>query len=308
MRSRRASLQSGSATRPDGIGFLLLLPSVALLVALFLLPVGYAFYLGLTNIQLIGIHAQHYWFTGWANIDRLLGDDTFWVSLRLTAVFLIGSAVIGVTVVGMALALLMQHASAWLRGLAGAVAIVAWMLPPVSAALIWYAFSTTGGTLSQLFGGRADILDNHPMLIVCLANIWATAGFSMMVLSAGLRGISAEVLEAATMENASRVQTFIFVTLPLMKQTLVTNLLLVTLIILANYALTYIMTAGGPNDATNILPIYAYEQGFQFSNLGYGALLGDVLVLISTVFAYLYVRALRPARAPRASPVAVVTA
>jgi multiple sugar transport system permease protein len=289
-------------SRADGVGFLLLLPSALLLVLLFLLPVGYAFYLGLTNIQLIGIHAQHYWFTGWTNVARLLNDDTFWQSLQLTAIFLVGSAVVGVTVVGMALALLMQQASPWLRALAGAIAIVAWMLPPVSAALIWYAFSTTGGTLSQMFGGRADILDDHPMLVVCLANIWATAGFSMMVLAGGLRGISSEVLEAARMENASRLQTFLFVTLPLMRQTLVTNLLLVTLIILANYALTYIMTAGGPNGETNILPIYAYQQGFAFSNLGYGALIGDVLVLISTVFAYLYVRALRPDRQPRTRP------
>jgi multiple sugar transport system permease protein len=279
--------------RPDGVGFLLLSPSAALLVLLFLLPVGYAFYLGLTNISLIGVHARHYRFTGWANVHRLLGDEEFWHSLRLTAIFLVGSAVVGVTVVGMTLALLMQRASVWLRALAGAVAIVAWMLPPVSAALIWYAFATTGGTISQVFGGHADVLDEHPMLIVCLANIWATAGFSMMVLSAGLRGISTEVMEAARMENASRLQSFVFVTLPLMRQTIVTNLLLVTLIILANYALTYIMTAGGPNDATNILPIYAYQQGFQFSNLGYGALIGDVLVLISTVFAYLYVRAIR---------------
>ena len=82
-----------------------------------------------------------------------------------------------------------------------------------------------------------------------------------------------------------------------MRQTIVTNLLLVTLVILANYALTYIMTAGGPNDETSILPIYSYEQAFTFSNLGYGALIGDVLVLISTLFAYLYVRALRPAKA-----------
>ena len=95
------------------------------------------------------------------------------------------------------------------------------------------------------------------------------------------------------MENASRVQTFVYITLPLMRRALVTNLLLVTLIILANYALTYIMTAGGPNDATNILPIYAYQQGFTFNNLGYGALIGDVLVLIATAFAYLYVRAVR---------------
>ena len=282
--------------RLDGVGLLLLAPSGVLLLLLFLLPVAYAFYLGLTNATLIGVHAQRYWFTGWTNIRRLLGDTSFWHSLWLTGVFLLGSAVIGVTVLGMALALLVQHASAFWRGLAGAAAIVAWMLPPVSAALIWYAFSTTGGTLSQIFGGRADLLDDHPLLIVILANIWATAGFSMLMLSAGLRGISREVLEAARMENASRRQVFLFVTLPLMRQSIVTNLLLVTLVILANYALTYIMTAGGPNDATDILPIYSYQQAFSFSNLGYGALIGDVLVLVSTVFAYLYVRALRPAR------------
>lgn len=277
----------------DGMGFLLLTPAALLLLLLFLAPVAYAFYLGLTNVTLAGIHAEHYWFTGGANLWRLWHDTSFWHSLWLTAVFLFGSSVIGVTLVGLGLAVLMQHAQVFWQRLAGAVAILAWMLPPVTAALIWYAFSTTGGTLSLLAGGRADPLDDHPMLIVILANIWATAGFSMMVLGGALRGISREVLEAARMENASAAQTFLFITLPLMRRALVTNLLLVTLIILANYALTYIMTAGGPNDATNILPIYSYQQGFTFNNLGYGALIGDVLVLIATAFAYLYVRAVR---------------
>jgi multiple sugar transport system permease protein len=275
------------------MGLLLLAPAALLLLLLFLAPVAYAFYLGLTNVTLAGIHAQHYWFTGAANLRRLWDDTSFWHSLWLTAIFLFGSSVVGVTLVGLALAMLMQHAHLFWQRLAGAVAILAWMLPPVTAALIWYAFSTTGGTLSLLAGGRADPLDDHPMLIVILANIWATAGFSMMVLGGALRGISREVLEAARMENASRAQTFFFITLPLLRGALVTNLLLVTLIILANYALTYIMTAGGPNDATNILPIYSYQQAFTFSNLGYGALIGDVLVLIATAFAYLYVRAVR---------------
>lgn len=282
-----------SRKRVDGIGLLLLTPAALLLLLLFLAPVAYAFYLGLTNVTLAGIHAERYWFTGAANLRRLWHDTSFWQSLWLTAVFLFGASVVGVTLVGLGLAVLMQHAQVFWQRLAGAVAILAWMLPPVTAALIWYAFSTTGGTLSLLAGGRADPLDDHPMLIIILANIWATAGFSMMVLGGALRGISREVLEAARMENASRVQTFVFITLPLMRRALVTNLLLVTLIILANYALTYIMTAGGPNDATNILPIYAYQQGFTFNNLGYGALIGDVLVLIATAFAYLYVRAVR---------------
>jgi multiple sugar transport system permease protein len=74
----------------------------------------------------------------------------------------------------------------------------------------------------------------------------------------------------------------------------------VVLLSLANFSLIYIMTAGGPGNATDILPIYSYQQAFQFSRLAYGALLGDVVVLIATVFAYLYVRAVRPARRRRA--------
>ena len=62
---------------------------------------------------------------------------------------------------------------------------------------------------------------------------------------------------------------------------------------LANFALIYIMTAGGTDNSTDILTVYSYQQGFVFKKLGYGALLGDVLVIISTVFAYLYVRAAR---------------
>lgn len=282
----------------DGTGALLLLPAAALLVVLFVGPVVYAFYLGFTNISLVGPTAVHYRFTGMANVNRLLADRTFWESLRLTAVFLAASAVVGVTAVGLVLAILMQHAAPWLRTAVGAVVIVAWMLPPLTAALLWYAFSTTGGTLSLLTGGTFDVLNTYPMTVVCIANIWATAGFSMLILSAGLRNVPSEVLEAGRMEGASRWQIFLHLTLPIIQPTIVTNILLVVLLSLANFSLIYIMTAGGPGNATNILPIYSYQQAFQFGKLSYGALLGDVVVLIATVFAYLYVRAVKP-RAPR---------
>lgn len=260
---------------------------------MFVGPVGYAFYLGLTNIQLIGPTAVNYHFTGLTNIRRLSHDSLFWSSLWLTAIFLFASAVLGVTVIGMTLAVLMQNALAWLRAAVGATVVVAWMLPPITAALVWYAFSTTGGTLSLLGGGQADILNAIPMTIVCLANIWATAGFSMLILSAGLRTVSSEVLEAGRMEGASRWLIFVSLTLPIMRPAIVTNVLLVTLLSLANFSLIYIMTAGGPGNATNILPIYSYQEAFAFNKLGYGALIGDVVVIISTIFAYLYVRVSR---------------
>lgn len=280
--------------RFDGTGALLLLPAAALLLILFVGPVVYAFYLGFTNISLVGPNAVHYRFTGLTNVYRLWGDRTFWLSLRLTAIFLAASAIVGVTLTGLLLAILMQHAIQWLRAVVGAVVVVAWMLPPLTAALLWYAFSTTGGTLSLLSGGRFDVLNTFPMSIVCLANVWANAGFSMLILSAGLRTVPSEVLEAGRMEGASRWQIFFHLTLPLIRPTIVTNILLVVLLSLANFSLIYIMTAGGPGNATDILPIYSYQQAFQFSRLAYGALLGDVVVIIATVFAYLYVRAVKP--------------
>lgn len=293
-RRRRAwPVLSGGENALDAPGLLLLLPCVVLLLILFVGPVGYAFYLGLTNIQLVGPHALNFHFNGLTNIRRLNNDALFWQSLGLTAIFLFVSAVAGVTIVGMALAILIQHAAAWLRATVGAIVVVGWMLPPITAALLWYAFSTTGGTLSLLAGGQADVLDAFPMTIVCLANVWATAGFSMLVLSAGLRTVPSEVLEAGRMEGASRWRIFLSLTLPIMRPTIVTNVLLVTLLSLANFSLIYIMTAGGPGNATNILPIYSYQQAFEFNKLGYGALIGDVIVIISTIFAYLYVRVSR---------------
>jgi multiple sugar transport system permease protein len=293
----KSSAAADGEQQLDAVGILLLLPATLLLVVMFIGPVGFAFYLGVTNIALVGPTAQHFHFTGLKNLHRLVNDRLFWESLKLTAIFLGASAVVGVTIIGMALAVLMQHAVTWLRTVVGAIVVVAWMLPPITAALLWYAFSTTGGTLSLLSGSDSDILNDFPMTIVCLANIWSTAGFSMLVLSSGLRTVPAEVLEAGKMEGASRWQVFRTLTLPIMRPTIVTNVLLVTLLSLANFSLIYIMTAGGPGNATNILPIYSYQQAFQFNKLAYGALLGDVVVIIATVFAYLYVRVSRPPRA-----------
>jgi multiple sugar transport system permease protein len=298
---RSAGKDVARATRSDSrwhggvdlVAILLLAPAVVLLLALFVGPVAFAFYLGLTNISLVGPTALHYHFTGLANLRKLVSDQVFWDSLRITGIFLAASAIFGVTVVGMILALLIQHAVGWLRVTVGAIVVVAWMLPPITAALLWYAFSTSSGTLSFVSGTHMDFLNSFPMTIICLANIWSTAGFSMLVLAAGLRNVPDEVLEAGRMEGASKWTIFRLLTLPIMQPTIVTNILLVKLLSLANFSLIYIMTAGGPGNETNILPIYSYQEAFQFNKLSYGALLGDVIVVIATVFAYLYVRVSR---------------
>ena len=277
--------------RLDPTGLLLLAPAGLILLVLSVGPVSYAVYLGLTNADLLGPTAAHFQFTGSANLSQLVHDSLFWSSLGLTGAFVALSAICGVTIVGMTLAVLMQHAAAWLRRVVGAIVVTAWILPAVTSATLWYAFATQGGTLSGMFGGgRGDPIDSAPMLIIVLANIWTTAGLAMLVLSGGLRGVSTEVLEAAAAEGASRWRVFRSMTLPLMRGSIVTTVLLVSLLSLANFSLLYSLTGGGPGNSTDILPIYSYQEAFQFNRLAYGALIGDVVVVVGSVLAYIYVR------------------
>jgi multiple sugar transport system permease protein len=268
----------------------LLTPAFALLVLLFLVPMGFAVYLGLTNLTLVGPTAIHSAFTGMANLERLKSDTTFWSSLWATGIFIVGS-VVGVVVVGYVLASLLMRARPWMRMIVGGVVVVAWMMPAVTAGMTWYASTTGGGAFSTLLGiPNTNFLDNDPLLVVTLASIWSMTGFSMLVMGAALRNIPSEAIEAATVENASSWQRFRMIILPLLRPTMTAVVLLTGLLALANFSLIYIMTQGGPGNATNILPLYSYQQAFTYNNLAYGALIGNVMVVIATVFGVFYVR------------------
>ncbi|TGQ05007.1 MULTISPECIES: sugar ABC transporter permease [unclassified Mesorhizobium] len=268
----------------------LLAPATVLLLGLFLVPVVYAIYLGFTNLQLIGLHAVNYRFTGWANVNTLVHDATFYQSIWLTVLFVVGSGAVGATLLGLVMAIAMQDCLRLIRQIAGALAIVAWTLPPTTIAIVWKASSTESGIIPTLLGNpNYDLLYDQAMLIVCLANSWSLAGLAMIMFSAALRNVPEEILAAARLEGASRAQTLFKVTLPMLRSTIVTSALLMTLLTFGNFTLVYLMTAGGPGNQTNILPVYSYLQGFKFFNLGYSALLGNVIVLISAVLGGLFV-------------------
>lgn len=272
----------------------MLAPSLALLGVLFVFPVLYACYLGFTNLALVGSRSRDYDFTGLDNVSRMLGDYVFTNGAWLTIVFVVGSAIIGQSVLGMVLAILLRNAHFSVRAVVGSVVIVAWVLPEITVALIWYAFSQSGGTLSLLLRHpETDFLVVVPMLIVSLANLWRNVAFSMLVFSAGLRNLPTEVLEAAEVEGASAFRRYRLVILPLLKPTIVTNLLLVTILNLSEFTLIYAMTQGGPGNETMTLPLYVYQQAFVFHQLGYGTAISLVLVIIGAVFSLLFVRASR---------------
>jgi multiple sugar transport system permease protein len=258
-------------------------------------PIGYAIYLGFTNLELLGPTAQNYSFTGLANVKRLVHDPVFWSSVKLTLIFVVGSGIIAQTVLGLALALLGQRAHISVRASVGSVVVLAWVLPEICVAFIWYAFSQAGGTLSVLTGKpNDDLLATVPLLIVSVANAWRGTAFSMLVLSAGLRNVPQEADEAAQLEGASYWKRLLRVTLPIMRPTLMINMLLITLGTISDFTLIFAMTQGGPGNQTAILPVYMYIEAFQFNALGYGTTIALALMVIGALLSVFYIRQLRP--------------
>jgi multiple sugar transport system permease protein len=261
-------------------------------------PVVWSFYGSFTNTALTGPSAANPEWIGFDNYIGLIGDPDFPKSLWLTVVFVFASAVVGQNVLGIALAGLLRSAVRPVRSVASTVVVAAWVLPEIVAAFAAYAFFHSEGTLNAMLGGVGitgpDWLYATPMLAVVLANIWRGTAFSMMVYSAALAEVPPELTEAAQLDGANGLQRLAWVTLPVIRRSISTNLMLTTLQTLSVFTLIYVMTGGGPGTDSSTLPILAYQEAFKFAQVGYGTAIATVMIVVGGIFSVIYIRALRP--------------
>jgi multiple sugar transport system permease protein len=273
-----------------------LLPATALLLVFLFGPILWSVYAAFTNTSLSGAGAAASQFVGLANFRQAFGSDGFVNAVVLTLVFTFISAIIGQNALGLALALWMRRSHHAVRTFGGAVVIGAWVLPEVVAGYLWYAFLAKDGSLNHALGavglGSQDWLFSMPIVAVSIANIWRGTAFSMLVYSAALSEIPKEIEEAAEMDGASGRRRLVSVTLPMIRRSVTTNLMLITLQTLSVFGLIYTMTRGGPGTKSQTLPLYMYEQAFSFGNLGYGTAIAIMLLLVGAVFSLVYLRAL----------------
>lgn len=275
-----------------------LVPSVLLLAAFMLGPIVYSLYGSFTDRALTGPRAANPQFVGFDNYVELLGSAEFWNSLVLTVVFVLASAVVGQNVLGMLLAVLMRSSAGAVRSIVSGIVVLAWVLPEIVAAFALYAFFAKDGTLNSVLGWfsleQTAWLYYLPMLSVIVANIWRGTAFSMLVYNAALAEVPPDLIEAATIDGASAWQRFILVTLPVIRRSISTNLLLTTLQTLGVFTLIWVMTGGGPGTASATLPVLAYQEAFKFAQVGYGTAIATVTLLIGAVFSIIYIRVLKP--------------
>jgi len=202
----------------------------------------------------------------------------------------------GYVTLGLLIALLLRGRSGWSRSVVNGLVVAAWAIPETVAGFCWYAFLYKTGTLNALLhhvGIQQNWLYTAPMLAVILANVWRGTAFSMLVYSAALSDVPPELVEAAAMDGASAWQRLRRVSLPLIRRSIVSNLMLITLQTLAAFGLIFVMTGGGPGTASQTTPLYMYEQSFKFYQLGYGTAMALVLLVIGGLFSAIYLRLIR---------------
>jgi multiple sugar transport system permease protein len=284
---------------------LFMLPAFVVMSFFFLAPALWAVYVAFTNMALTGTGAQAPSWVGLDNLHQIVNDPQFFDALRISLYYLVGSALIGQAMLGLLLALLMQRRRPLFKATLGGIIVAAWVIPDVVAGYLWYAFlhadTMNLGTGTGLFSSMLSSfglpqhawLIQYPMAAIIVANTWRGTAFSMLLYSSALEGIPPELLEAASIDGAGLWHRIRLVVLPLLKGTIATDLLLVTLATLSDFTMVMVLTGGGPGFDTQLLTIYMYQHAFKFYELGYGTAIALLIIVAGAILSLLYIRVLK---------------
>jgi ABC-type sugar transport system permease subunit len=245
---------------------------------------------------------------GLENYTDLVSDPVAHNAIGATLIF------IAVTIplellLGLGIALVLNQGFCG-RGLLRAVVLIPWAIPTVVSSQMWrFIFNDRYGLVNFLLFGAdssryiAPLADPYlAMISIMAAEIWKTTPFAALIILAGLQGISDDLYEAASVDGASSWQKFRHITLPLLKPALLLALLFRTIDALRVFDLVYVMTQGGPADATNVLQFYGYKKTFAEGMVGYGSAIAVTVFAMSLVLSLAYLRAFKMSRLQEKSP------
>ena len=274
-------------------------PALLVFAVFTLLPLAAGMALSLVTWD--GIHAAHW--QGLANYVQVLQDQTFWQALGHNVIYAVGT-VVGKIVLALVLAVLLNRA---LRGRAvfRTVLFMPVVMSFVVVGLIWsWIYNYNFGLLNAIVGvlglqaWKQDWLGNASIALGALivVDIWKWFGFHMVIFLAGLQSIPSELYEAARIDGATRWQLVRRITLPLMVPITMINLVLASSGAFNVFDVVYVMTQGGPVNATNVAMMDIYTEAFQFYHFGYASALSVVQLILVSAISLVLLRVLRRER------------
>ncbi len=260
--------------------YIFMAPAILGLLLFTLGPMAASFLLSFTEYNIL---TDPRW-NGLANYEKLFNDKLFWQSLRVSAIYSIVSVPLGLTV-ALGLALLLNHK---MRGIMvfRSVYYLPTVISGVGVAMLWrWLFNGDFGIINILLRGVGIRGPNWlfdetwALAALIIASLWGVGG-TMLIFLAGLQGIPQELYEAAEIDGAGRWRQFTSITLPMISHVTFFNLVLGVIGALQVFTDAYVITGGGPNNATLFLSVYLYRHAFQYLNFGYAAAVAWVLFLI----------------------------
>jgi multiple sugar transport system permease protein len=262
-------------------------PALALLGVFFFLPVAASLGLSFTDFDIYALgNPDLLRFVGLDNYLRLLGSARFWIALRNTLIFCAVAGPLSVAV-SLAAALLLNSPRLRLKGFFRTAFFLPVVTTLVAVAATWrYLYHPRHGLLDHALGllgiAPIDWLGDPRWALpaIILLAVWKNFGFNMVIFLAGLQSIPGSLYEAARIDGASRSRQLRYVTLPMLRPTMLFVALITAIGYLQLFAEPYVMTGGGPSDSTLSIVLLMYEEGFRWWNLGYAAAIAVVLFAI----------------------------
>jgi multiple sugar transport system permease protein len=266
-------------------GYLFALPFLIVFILFMIYPLINGFYISFFKWDILSTKK----FLGLANYVKLFKDQTFYTSLWHTFEFVLITTPI-LLLLGFIMALFVNSKSPF-KKTGENVFFLPYIFSMTVVSTLWaWLFQKQYGLFNHLLsvfnieaiGWLTD--PSWAMWSVSFATFWWTAGFNMILLSAGIKQISKEVFESAEIDGASYFQKIRSITIPLIKPTIVLCLILQVIASFNVFGQVYVMTGGGPYGKTRVLIQYIYESGFQYFKMGYSAAMSYILFIIILVF------------------------
>jgi len=276
--------------RGELLPFLLLLPTVLIVLIVMIVPLIYGFIMSLFNYDL-GAKVTASDFIGLGNYVQMLGDATVWKSLVNTITFAVcatvGDLVIG-TIIAVLLLAIRPRIARFLRG----VFTMPLLISPIIVGLIWrYMYDPYSGFIYWVLGLFGVGVHQFPgitaqstaLLCVIIAHWWQVTPFVLIVVTAGLVSIPMDLYEAARIDGASETRTFFSISLPLLTKVYMVILIISGVDTLKVFDIVYSLTQGGPANSTMSISIYAYKNAFEMTRMGYAMSISLLAMLVSFI-------------------------
>jgi multiple sugar transport system permease protein len=271
-------------------------PAAGLIGVFLIFPALWTLYLAVTDLRLTGLAAVEPRFVGLQNFIAAVSDPKFVNSVKVTLLFVAGSLV-GQVVLGFTLAWIFRGWRGVGRRLLEVLAIFAWIIPGSVVAFLWIAFlDGTSGTFNALLpgplGDGTEWLLSYPLLSIVMFNTWRGTAFSMLLFGAALSAVPPSHLETARLSGAGTWQMLRDIVIPSIRGHVVTATLLIALWTF-NLFTPYLLTRGGPNFQTDVMPVFIFREAISSGRLGYGAAISAILLAINLLLAMIYLRMVR---------------